>query len=161
VPTVLVPTHTFVGVAHAVTHAGFPWKFNPQAWGRDYRLNPLGIVDSAVSLCRGMCLEDSVHLDYCLSFQCRKPLPIGRGGMILTADAERARWYRMARWHGRDPETHKSMFAGWPLKMEPERAARGLELMSRLDDQNVSTPRYHDLSLEPAFKDVPLCEAEA
>jgi len=152
VPRLTIPTHTFCGVANAAIHAGYPVQFDPAPWKGEYNLSPLNVVDSACSLNRG---RVNANMTYCLSFQHRKPLPIGRGGMLLCYDEEEADWYRKARWHGRDPETSIVEFPGYHLKMEPERAARGLEMMSRLRDINCVTPTYPDLSEQPAYREIP------
>jgi dTDP-4-amino-4,6-dideoxygalactose transaminase len=74
-----------------------------------------------------------------LSFQIKKRLPIGRGGAILTNDADAAAWLRLARYDGRDLDTaynsddHVKQI-GWHMYMTPEDAARGILLFDQLSD---------------------------
>jgi dTDP-4-amino-4,6-dideoxygalactose transaminase len=92
--------------------------------------------------------EPGTH--FCVSFQYRKHLPIGRGGMILTDDPEAVRWYKLARFSGRHeiPLTEDvPEMVGWHCYMEPERAARGMTLMMNLRETNQDLEfNYPDLS---------------
>jgi len=60
-------------------------------------------------------------------------LPIGRGGMILTNDPEAVKWFKKARYDGRNAEIqfmHDNVsMLGWNCYMTPEQAARGLHLL--------------------------------
>ncbi|MES2790048.1 MAG: DegT/DnrJ/EryC1/StrS family aminotransferase [Planctomycetota bacterium] len=129
-----LPSRTYCSVPNAIIHAGGQVRFQDHDWHGEYELQPWKIVDSALRFRRGMYLPGTFR---CLSFQYRKHLPIGRGGMILTDDAQAADWFRLARFNGRRPVplTHDApVMVGWLLYMEPERAARGLALMMNVRD---------------------------
>lgn len=158
-PEVVIPKQTFCGVAGAVCHNRLTLKFTSKPWLGHYWLSPYPVVDACCWLQKDMyhqiLLEspDSRPPSVCLSFQYKKPLPIGRGGMILLEDKQQAEWLRMARWHGRDLDTGEAKFMGWHMKMEPERAARGLEMMTRLSSAGeISQFDYPDLSQMQAYK---------
>lgn len=150
---VTLPARTFVSVPMAVMQAGGRVKFEDYEWSGVYRLEPLGIVDGALRFRRGM-YEGGLH---CLSFQARKLLNIGEGGMVLTDDDKAAAWLRKARYCGREGPTYKIEdidMLGWLLYMTPEKAARGLHLMEYiapdLPDQVVE---YVDLRKCPVFRE--------
>lgn len=93
----------------------------------------------------------------CLSFQYRKTLQIGRGGMILSDSRMADAWFRRARFFGRhevpaEEEPGPTMI-GWHGYMEPARAAAGLSLLMHLPDKNKPVyVEYPDLSEYRVFK---------
>lgn len=95
-----------------------------------------------------------------VSFQIKKRIPIGRGGMILTDDADAVEWLRKARYDGRDLAVSQweddADICGWHMYMTPEDAARGILLMDRTPRQNDDLggwQNYADLSQKRLFKD--------
>lgn len=129
---VVLPKRTYLGVALASVHAGYKIKFHQGGWIGWYRLTE-GVVDSACHFTEN-CFAGGME---CYSFQYRKHLKIGRGGMVCTDDKDAADWLRKARFLGRSEHNGVPEFVGWHAFMEPERAARGLVLMDSL-------PRYND-----------------
>jgi dTDP-4-amino-4,6-dideoxygalactose transaminase len=94
-----------------------------------------------------------------LSFQLKKRIPIGRGGMILTNDRKAAEWLRKARYDGRNLRINyiknNYSFLGWHYYMTPEDAARGILLMDKTPSENkdlFSYKNYNDLSKFRIFK---------
>lgn len=145
---VTIPSRTYCSVPCSILHAGGRVRFSSRAWAGDYRLEPYPIIDSACRFRRRM-YEPGTYR--CLSFQTRKRLPIGRGGMILTDDAQAVEWFKLARFHGRHERPlmeDTPAIVGWPFYMEPERAARGLQLLSVLEDDSPADLEfnYPDLS---------------
>jgi dTDP-4-amino-4,6-dideoxygalactose transaminase len=77
---------------------------------------------------------------HCVSFQIKKRVPIGRGGMILLDDKEDYEYLKKIRYDGRDldgpydddPFEH----LGWHYYMTPEDAARGIILMDQVPEVN-------------------------
>lgn len=134
--TAAMPSRTYLGVACAAKHAGCELYLRTMDWTGAYTIQDVRggrvVVDSACRLNRGM--FDGATT--CLSFQYRKHLKIGRGGMILTADADDAAWFCKARFCGRAEPNGAPEFVGWHCFMEPERAARGLVLLDSLPDRN-------------------------
>ena len=80
--------------------------------------------------------------------------------MILTDDEEAVKWFKRARYEGRDNrEPHNSIddieIIGWNYYMPPEQAARGIYLFNQLSDYNKDTGgswSYTDLSNYSAWK---------
>ena len=149
--TVVIPKRTYPSVPNALIHAGFKVEFRDLEWQNEghYSLYPLRIIDSAKRLERNM-YELFPNPLTCLSFHGKKCLKIGRGGMILTEDRHAMEWFKVARFDGRHecalPDDDLA-FPGWHMVMQPEEAARGLELMQWLPDRTIDAPdKYQDLS---------------
>jgi dTDP-4-amino-4,6-dideoxygalactose transaminase len=155
VDEVSIPKRTYVGVAMSILHAGGRVRFLDFDWRGYYQLQPYMIIDSARHFCRGMYQPGTL---WCLSFHWEKHLPIGRGGMILTDSAIAVKWLRRARFDSRRegvaPKVDDFVVPGWHCYMIPELAARGLNLMATMPDDNEDLPNsdYADLSRFPIFK---------
>jgi dTDP-4-amino-4,6-dideoxygalactose transaminase len=152
---VKIPKHTYVSVPMQIQHAGCQVVFEDLEWSGVYQLKPYPIWDGATRWRRGM-YQGGIHV---VSFQIKKRIPIGRGGMILTDDEQAYRWLKKARHDGRDMRQYYSNddfeFAGWHYYMTPEDAARGIILMAAIpgdyeDSGNSNT--YVDLSNKTIFK---------
>lgn len=149
--TVTIPKFTYPSVPCSIIHAGGHVKFSSEPWQGIYSLFPYNIIDGALRFKKGM-YQGGYH---CLSFHSKKLLPIGRGGMILTNDKQAYDWFKKARFDGRDesPLSLESItMVGWNLYMQPEQAARGLQLFDmvknkELDDLKIEEQGYVDLSL--------------
>ena len=155
-PPVSIPKRTYPGVAAGIIHAGFPLKFSDGEWSGEYQLGNLNIWDAALRFKRGM-----YHGGFqCLSFHIKKALPIGRGSCILTNNAHAAAWLRRARFDGRDAKPLQDdviTIVGWNAYMQPDQAARGLQLLQALGDRElpdlkVEDQKYSDLSIQPAYQ---------
>lgn len=148
---VKIPAKTYASVPMAVIHAGGKVSFTDESWIGVYRLFPFPVFDGAKRFRKGM-YKGGLH---CLSFHIKKPIPIGRGGMILTDDEPAARWLRKARYDGREglPYDQENISTiGWHAYMTPEQAARGLSLLDVYKDQPDQTEDYPDLRKMPYFK---------
>lgn len=146
--TVGLPARTYVGVAYSVINAGGKPYFEDYEWSGAYRFRYSPIIDSARRFTRGMYRPGTL---YCLSCHWGKHLKIGRGGFILTDDAEAARVLSIMRFDGRtagvSPAQDNFTLPGHHCYMLPEEAARGLMLMSYMPDHNEDLPNddYPDL----------------
>lgn len=153
VEEVTIPCKTYVSVPCSIIHAGGKVKFVNYDWKGIYNLEPYPIVDAACRFTKGMYVP---RTHFCISFQYRKHLAIGRGGMILTDDIKAVEWYKLARFSGRHevPLTKDvPAMVGWHCYMEPERAARGLTLMLNMKEHNADLEfEYPDLSKFPIYK---------
>lgn len=146
-PTVALPRHTYVGVVQAARNAGYDIVWTNEKWSGSYWLAD-NIVDSAKRFERGMYEAGTFT---CVSFGSSKRLNIGRGGAILTDSKEAVDWIRPRSMDGRTPgEDYKTpSFAqpGWRMNMTPEIAARGLDLLTYIDDEDqCDWTEYPDLS---------------
>lgn len=148
---VSLPARTFVSVPMAAIQAGYRIRFEDSPWSGVYRLAGSGVVDGALRFRRGM-YEGGLH---CLSFQARKLLNIGEGGMVLTDDPKASDWLRRSRYWGRGAPTYRVEdieTLGWQMYMTPEKAARGLHLMEYMKpDLPDQVMEYADLRKVRAF----------
>jgi dTDP-4-amino-4,6-dideoxygalactose transaminase len=156
--TVLLPKHTYVGVAQSVINAGGKCVFHDYEWEGVYSLFckkgeefvTLDIFDSARRFRRYMYKGGL----WCLSFHWYKHLPIGRGGMILTDNKQTQETLQQMRYDGRRLGEHGNYTRGYHCTMVPEDAARGLMLMNSAVDYYDDLPAdgYDDLSQYDLFK---------
>jgi dTDP-4-amino-4,6-dideoxygalactose transaminase len=145
-----IPSRTYPGVACSIIHAGGKVLFNDVDWKGVYELRPWGIVDGALRFRKNM-YNGGLH---CLSFHGKKRLNIGRGGAILTNDFTAVEWFRKARFDGRNPvplQEDNFTMLGWNCYLQPEQAARGIQLMQAMRDKDlpdlsVEEQKYADLS---------------
>jgi len=153
--TIDIPSRTYPGVACSIIHAGYKVAFDDYPWEGEYMLKPFNIWDAALRFRKGM-----YHGGFqCISFHIKKLLPIGRGGAILTDDLEAVKWFRKARFDGRNPvplQEDDFTMLGWNCYMTPDQAARGLQLFQakgdkEFEDLKVSEQGYPDLSKFPIY----------
>lgn len=157
VKDVFIPKFTYPSVPCSIIHAGGRVHWTDQSWSGTYELAPYGIIDGALRFKRGM-YHGGLH---CLSFHIKKLLPVGRGGMILTDDAQADHWFRKARFDGRSPiplADDSFDMLGWNVYMTPDQAARGLQLFEltkhkELADLKVEDQGYPDLSKYAVYTD--------
>jgi dTDP-4-amino-4,6-dideoxygalactose transaminase len=154
--TLTIPCRTYLSIPMTIKNVGLNIKFKNLKWNGCYKIKPTNIYDSAVRFTKGMYIKDSIYI---LSFQYRKHLPIGRGGMILTDDKDMVDWLNMARFNGKHKNISrwedKFETLGWDMYMTPEQAARGLTLLNYIKDKNPDSGSYlsyPDLSKQEIFK---------
>lgn len=151
---VVIPSRTYPGVACSVLHAGGRLDFDDKPWEGEYELGNTLIWDAALRFKRGMFRGKPLGAMQCLSFHIKKNLPIGRGSVILTDEFEAVKWLRKARFDGRNPvplQDDVLDMLGWNMYLQPDQAARGLQLLQALGDRElpdleVSKQGYPDLS---------------
>lgn len=133
VPKTKIPSKTYVSVPQALLQAGFEVEFEDIEWKGLYQLKPFNIYDSAARFTKDMYIQNS---EMALSFQIKKRLPIGKGGMILTNSKFAYEWYKRARYEGRDLtvpyDKEKFDMIGWNMYLSPEDCARGILLFDML-----------------------------
>lgn len=137
--TVTIPNRTYVSVPMQIMHAGLSVDYDDIEWTGLYQLQNTRIWDSAVRWTKGMYIGDNAL--QVISFQFKKRIPIGKGGIILTDDYEAYKMLKLMSYDGRDltlpydhPEHVKTI--GYHMYMTPEDAARGIILMDSLPDIN-------------------------
>jgi dTDP-4-amino-4,6-dideoxygalactose transaminase len=145
---ITIPKHTYISVPCSIRNAGYNVFFEDLVWDGIYQLKPLPVFDGALRFKRNMYMGGF----HCLSFHIKKHLKIGRGGMILTDDKKAYDWFKLARFNGRNSIEHKlDKFAliGWNFYMTNSDAARGLWLLSTIDEKSLEDikPDYPDLSI--------------
>lgn len=158
---VTIPSRSYLSIPMTIKNSGFDIKFENYKWTGSYQLRPYPVWDCAVRFTKSMYVPESVQ---CLSFQIKKRLPIGKGGMILTDDAKAAEWFRQASFEGRHINSNrwddKFEMCGYNMYATPEQAARGLILFHKLMDKYPSgvmpdiacQDDYPDLTKQEVFQ---------
>lgn len=156
-PAAVIPKNTYVSVYMALKKLGFGIELTNCEWSGYYHLLRTGVIDAAVAWRRGMYIDMSKEFllgDFvCLSFQIKKRIPIGRGGMILTNSELAYKWLKLASYDGRnlstpyDDPNHIEMM-GCHYYMTPEDAARGILLMDQIKEEGdtANWTNYPDIS---------------
>ena len=157
--TIHIPSLTYPSVPCEIIHAGAKVKFEEtytKTTKGAYQLCPTKVWDSALRFTSNMYQADT-HM--CLSFTGPyKHLKLGKGGAILTDNEHAYRWFKKARFSGRDEcSYHEDNFdkfpvIGWNFYMMPEIAARGLLLIQQFYNQD-GTPK-HNKDLELPYPDL-------
>jgi dTDP-4-amino-4,6-dideoxygalactose transaminase len=150
-----IPKHTYQSIPMQISHAGCRVEFRDEEWSGVYQVKPYPVWDAATRWHEGM-YQGGL---YVTSFQMKKRVPIGRGGMILTDDVNAVNWLQRARYDGRDLGVSQwddePEIMGWHYYMTPEDAARGILLMDQTPLNNPDTAtwqNYADLSTKKLFQ---------
>jgi dTDP-4-amino-4,6-dideoxygalactose transaminase len=148
------PSKTYPSVPCEIIHSGLKVNFTPvegETIKGSYQLYPSNVWDSALSFTADMYIPKS-HM--CLSFTGPyKTLKLSKGGAILTDDEQAYKWFKKARFSGRDEcSYHDDDFdinpvVGWNFYMMPELATRGLLMMSQFYNLDGSKKHMEDLEL--------------
>ena len=156
---VTIPSKTYLSVPQSIVHAGgevvFDRREETNNWKGIYQLKPYPIYDAAKRLKKDMYIEGTYMG---LSFHIKKLLPIWKGGMILTDNAEAADWFKKARYEGRSEKFYKEddiTFHGWNMYMTPQQAAQGLALFQNYSAEGGDLGEdngYRDLTEFTVFK---------
>jgi len=91
--TVTIPKKTYISVPMQIIHAGCDVEFEELEWSGLYQLKPLPVYDSAVRWTKNMFVGGNDALQVA-SFQLKKRLPIGRGGVIMTNNEAVYKWLK-------------------------------------------------------------------
>ena len=148
---ITIPSRTYMSVPCEIIHAGAKVKFEPVEGTMikgAYQLKPTKVWDCALRFTSKMYVPGT-HM--CLSFTGPyKHLKLGKGGMILTDDLEAYKWFKRARFSGRNEcSYHDDHFdtLGWNFYMMPEIASRGLLLMTQFYNLDGTAKNNEDLQL--------------
>jgi dTDP-4-amino-4,6-dideoxygalactose transaminase len=159
-----LPPHTYMSVPCAVIHAGGKvvwgtWLRTDNILRGAYLLKGSHVVDSALRFTANMHVSGTYM---CCSFTGPyKHLKLGKGGCILTDNEDAYKWFKIARFSGRNEcSYHEDTFTelGWNFYMNPIISAMGLLLMQQfynLDGTKKDMPDlalpYPDLSKYPIY----------
>ena len=150
---VRIPKKTYLSVPMSIIHAGGTVIFEERIWSGVYQLWPYNIWDAAMRFTSGMYMKG---MFMCLSFHIKKHLKIGKGGMILTDNADAVKWFKKARYEGRNEKSYHEDdidMLGWNMYMTPQQAALGLALMQNMPQLNYDlVDKYRDLTEFTLFK---------
>jgi dTDP-4-amino-4,6-dideoxygalactose transaminase len=146
-----IPSRTYPSVPCEIIHAGGKVKFvnsEGNTLKGAYQLYPTKVWDSALRFTADMYIPNT-HM--CISFTGPyKHLKLTKGGAILTDDETAYKWFKRARYSGRNEcSYHDDYFdmLGWNFYMIPEISARGLLLMNQFYDYKGNKKVNEDVEL--------------
>ncbi len=159
--TIELLSHTYVGVPCEVLKSNFKikWIDSPKLLKGAYQLSPTRVYDSALRFTSNMYVPNTFM---CLSFTGPyKHLKLSKGGAILTDDENAYKWFKRARFSGRNECSYHDDnfdFIGGNYYMMPEIATRGILLLQQFynldgtpkNNEDLELP-YPDLSKFPIF----------
>lgn len=146
------PTRTYISIPMTLMKLGIRFTWNDDPWQDHYSFRGTDIVDAAPFWKKGGYVPGTLM---CLSFQHKKHLSLGRGGMILCADLEtRDALERLAydgrKRHGGPWDQQDIESVGYHYYMTPETAEQGLDRLRYAID---AQPQSWDSSLYPDLRD--------
>lgn len=142
---VTCPTHTYLSVPMTFEKLGLNWEFVDNDWKDYYYIGHTDIIDAAVYWKHNGYIPGT---KMCLSFQFKKHLNLGRGGMILLDNEEEAVLLRKMRYDGRldnipwmeqDVDT-----MGYHYYMTPETAQTGIYRFATVETKEPRKWTYQD-----------------
>jgi dTDP-4-amino-4,6-dideoxygalactose transaminase len=160
-----IPNRTYMSLPCEIIHAGGIvkfWDLGDKNLKGAYRLIGSRVIDSALRFTADMYIPGSFT---CCSFTGPfKHLKLGKGGCILTDNEDAYKWFKKARFSGRNEcSYHEDTFTdlGWNFYMNPIIAELGLLLMQQFynfdgtkkDNPDLEIP-YPDLSQFKIYTDV-------
>jgi dTDP-4-amino-4,6-dideoxygalactose transaminase len=123
-----IPHRTYISVPFLANKLGIELRWRDEKWQDYYFIGDTNIVDAAVLWEKGSYIPNTFM---CLSFQFRKHLSLGRGGMILTNDKEAVTRLKKMSYDGRLPDVpwreQNIATVGYHYYMTPETAQSGLD----------------------------------
>ena len=123
-----IPKRTYISIPFLANKLYIDFSWRDEKWEDYYYLDDSNIIDAAVLWKRGSYIADTFM---CISFQFRKHLNLGRGGMILTDDKEAAIRLKKMSYDGRLPDVpwreQDISSYGYHYYMTPETARLGLK----------------------------------
>ena len=126
------PKHTYLSVPMTFEKLNIGWEFNDERWNDYYYITNTNIIDAAVYWKKDGYISESMM---CLSFQYKKHLNIGRGGMILLDNEEQYNQLKKMRYDGRTDDKPWALqdvdTIGYHYYMTPESAKLGLEKLNK------------------------------
>jgi len=150
------PNRTYISVPFTLTKLGIDWEFHQELWSDFYFLKGTNIIDAAVLWGEKTYIP---HTFMCLSFQYKKHLNLGRGGMILTDDKEAHYQLKKMSYDGRLPNIpwadQNIDTIGYHYYMTPETAVLGIEKFNMIKNskpKSWSFEDYPDLKNMRVFK---------
>jgi len=153
---ITIPKRTYLSVPMTCMKLGLNWTWKEDDWFDYYHLGSTNIIDAAVLWGQNTYISNTFM---CLSFQFKKHLSLGRGGMILLSNKDDRRELKKMSYDGRDlslPWAEQDITTmGYHYYMTPEVAKTGIELLNdrkKIPGKKWSHRDYPDLTKMSVFK---------
>lgn len=132
---ICISKYTYMSVPMTLINNGWNIEFIEDKWYKFYQLGKTQVYDAATDF------HYDMHKDYnseslvCISFQQKKRLSLGRGGAILTDNAQYKAILQRMRYDGRNSYIQdcneivyspNDIILGYHCYMEPDKAATGI-----------------------------------
>lgn len=139
------PKHTYPSIPMTYEKLGIDWKFVDDDWTGYYKIENTNIIDAATYWKK----DGYVHNTFmCISFQFKKHLKLGRGGMILTDDKTAFDVLSKMRYDGRTNNLPWAVqdidILGYHYYMTPESAELGITRFHEVKDIPAKVWSYQD-----------------
>lgn len=149
--TITIPSRTYISVPCEIINAGGKVAFFPstgETLTGAYRLIGSRVIDSALRFTADMYIPGTYM---CCSFTGPyKHLKLGKGGCILTDNEDAYKWFKKARFSGRNEcSYHEDNFTmtGWNFYMNPLISSLGLLLIQQFYNLDGTKKNNPDLTL--------------
>lgn len=153
---ITIPKRTYVSVPMTCMKLKLEWSWREEEWSDYYYLGDTNIIDAAVLWGENTYIPETFM---CLSFQFKKHLNLGRGGVILLQNKEDYDTLKKMSYDGRDlsrPWAEQDITTmGYHYYMTPEVAKIGIELLNerkKTPGKKWSHRDYPDLTQMSVFK---------
>ena len=150
------PNHTYISIPFTLEKLGIRWQFENKPWKDYYFLGNTNIIDAAVLWQKNSYVPESLM---CLSFQYKKHLNLGRGGMILVDNYNDYIELKKMSYDGRVddvPWAEQNIASiGYHYYMTPETAELGIakfNIVKDLSPKQWSWQDYPNLTNMEVFK---------
>lgn len=153
---VTCPKQTYLSVPMTFMKLNKQWSFTDEEWEDYYYIGETNIIDAAVYWKRNSYIPNT---KMCLSFQHKKHLNLGRGGMILLDNHDEYVTLKKMRYDGRTddkPWIEQDVDTiGYHYYMTPETAQKGIYKFASAEvteSRKWSSSDYPDLSTMKVFQ---------
>lgn len=150
---VSVPTRTYISIPMTFEKLGIGWEWREERWEEYYYIGNTSIVDAAVLWKENSYISNTFT---CLSFQYRKHLSLGRGGMILLDNEDDYKSLKKMSYDGREqniPWAEQDISTiGYHYYMTPETAFEGIKKFKEAKNTSPKKWTYNDYPYLPSMK---------
>ena len=140
-----IPKRTYISIPFLAKKLNIDFDWREEQWKDYYYLGGTNIIDAAVLWKQNSYVKGTYM---CISFQYRKHLSLGRGGIILTDNKESAAILKKMSYDGRLPDIpwreQDISTVGYHYYMTPETAQMGLKKLPKAIDTNPHQWVYTD-----------------
>tara|TARA_R110002124_G_scaffold116400_9_gene272875 strand:+ start:16215 stop:16805 length:591 start_codon:yes stop_codon:yes gene_type:complete len=146
----IVPAHTYISIPLLSKKLNIELEWKEEEWLDFYQIGDTNIIDAAVLWKENSYIKNTLM---CISFQFRKHLSLGRGGIILCQTSEDYKNLKRMSYDGRIPDipwaSQNISTMGYHYYMTPETAALGLK---KLPEAMATKPRQWVISDWPDLR---------
>jgi dTDP-4-amino-4,6-dideoxygalactose transaminase len=139
------PKHTYLSVPMTFEKLSIKYDFIDDLWTGYYHIKGTNIIDAATLWKQNSYVKDHFM---CVSFQFKKHLKLGRGGVILLDDVNAYKQLSKMRYDGREnnlPWAEQDIDTfGYHYYMTPETAEQGIRKFHEVKDMPAKIWSYQD-----------------